>query len=291
MTKTALHLIAALLLPACLAIALPARATPSHDGCTGFIDSVPTTITAQGTWCLRRHLSTSISSGAAISIIANNVSIDCRGFKLGGLAAGYASFAYGIHAMGQQNISVRNCQLRGFYSGIALHSSHGSLVEDNRLDNNLAVGISLVGENNLVRRNRIYDTGGAAGRRWAYGIDAQADIIDNTVSGLFADAAGGDLIGIRAGGFGTQVRGNAVSRLESAARDGTVEGGFGIVLVDSQIRASDNHLAGARDRAIQGTGLLSESSQNYCANNSVGGFTTRISGSGACTSSNNLLRP
>ncbi|HEY0661599.1 MAG TPA: hypothetical protein VGD21_09825, partial [Lysobacter sp.] len=59
----------------------PAQAAQSYDNCTGFIDSLPATITTQGTWCLRKDLSTAMSSGNAITIATNNVTIDCNDFK------------------------------------------------------------------------------------------------------------------------------------------------------------------------------------------------------------------
>ncbi len=71
----------------------PAHAAESYDNCTGFIDSVPATITTQGTWCLRKNLATNITTGNAITIATNNVTIDCNDFKIGGLAAGSASRA------------------------------------------------------------------------------------------------------------------------------------------------------------------------------------------------------
>ena len=95
----------------------PLRAAESYDNCTGFIDSVPATIATQGVWRLRAHLGTAITTGAAINIAANNVTIDCNDFKLGGLAATDASAAMGISASGRQNATVRRCQLRGFFQG------------------------------------------------------------------------------------------------------------------------------------------------------------------------------
>src|SRR5690606_24652633 len=88
--------LAALLLLGGLAATQPARAAQSYDACTGFIDSVPATISTQGVWCLRKDLSTNITSGNAITIATNNVTIDCNDFKLGGLAAGNGSNAFGI---------------------------------------------------------------------------------------------------------------------------------------------------------------------------------------------------
>src|SRR5690606_16801100 len=115
----------------------------------------------------------------------------------GGLAAGNGSQADGIHASDRQNATIRRCDIRGFLHGIRLEGGAGHLVEDNRLDNNLYIGIRVTGENNLVRRNRIYDTGGATGTVPAIGISAFADVIDNTVSGLFTLAPNSALLGIR----------------------------------------------------------------------------------------------
>src|SRR5690606_20448934 len=120
---------------------------------------------------------TAITSGNAIHIAANNVTIDCNDFKIGGLAAGNASNANGIYAPAKQSATVRHCNVRGFRTGISFldtgtHTGGGHLVEDNRLDNNLEYGIYVGGENSLVRRNRVYDTGG---RSTASGINVTGD--------------------------------------------------------------------------------------------------------------------
>src|SRR5688500_8114044 len=77
---------------------LPAQAlaAESYQNCAGFIDTLPAVITSQGVWCLRKDLSTAMIAGAAIDIQANNVTIDCNDFKVGGLAAGAATNAYGV---------------------------------------------------------------------------------------------------------------------------------------------------------------------------------------------------
>src|SRR5690606_10611061 len=159
------------------------------DSCTGFVDSVPATITVPGIWCLRKDLSTNVSSGNAVTIAANNVTLDCNDFKVGGLAAGNGSGARGIHASNRQNVAVRHCNVRGFHVGIDIFGGAGHLVEDNRLDSNLYVGLSVYGENSLVQRNRVYDTGGAVNSSYSYGILGKASVIDNTVERVFATAA------------------------------------------------------------------------------------------------------
>ena len=114
-------------------------AAESYDNCTGFIDTLPATISTQGTWCLRKDLGTAVTSGAAIAIATNNVTIDCNDFKLGGLAAGAGTLAYGIRAANRYNTTVRNCNIRGFFFGLQFWGG-GHTVEDNRFDVDLDAG-------------------------------------------------------------------------------------------------------------------------------------------------------
>src|SRR5688572_22532073 len=90
-----------------LALSAPASAASSYDACTGFIASVPTTISTQGIWCFNKDLNTPVATGSAITVTANNVTIDCNGFKLGGLQAGLGTATVGIFANGRSNLTVR----------------------------------------------------------------------------------------------------------------------------------------------------------------------------------------
>src|SRR5688572_24458527 len=106
---------------ACLALAsapAPVDAASSFDSCTGTISSLPAVISASGTWCLQADQTTSLSSGHAISVTANNVTIDCNGFRLGGLAAGPATGTVGVLATDRANLVIRDCHIRGFRYGV-----------------------------------------------------------------------------------------------------------------------------------------------------------------------------
>src|SRR4029079_7326065 len=102
-----------------------ALAAQSYDNCTGYITVLPAIISTQGTWCLKQDLATAITSGAAITINTNNVTIDCNNFKLGGLAAGLGTNAYGVFANNRFNATVRHCNVRGFYVGVFLAGASG----------------------------------------------------------------------------------------------------------------------------------------------------------------------
>jgi parallel beta-helix repeat protein len=273
----------ALLLGSMCAQPHAARAAQSLDTCAGFIDALPATISTQGVWCLRHDLSTNIASGNAITIAANNVTIDCNDFKIGGLAAGNASVARGINANTRQNVTIRRCNIRGFLVGIDIEGGAGHLVEDNRLDNNLASGIYVYTYpdlNNLIQRNRVYDTGGSAGNTESFGIRATADAVDNTVYGVFADKSGGYLFGIYLIGDGTDARGNKVSGFVSTAtQGGSITGADGIYGNNWYHRISGNQIAGPGGT---GTGI-GANGDFYCLDNTVHGFAINIATNGACS--------
>jgi parallel beta-helix repeat protein len=255
-----------------------AHAAQSYDNCNNFIDTLPATISTQGVWCLHKDLSTNITSGKAITIAANNVTIDCNDFKLGGLAAGPGSTAIGIYAIYRQNATVRRCNVRGFFYGTSLDGDGGAghLVEDNRLDNNLFAGIYVAGDNNLIRRNRVFDTGSE--RQIVYGILASADIIDNTIAGVFGyQSSDSRPRGIVVFGNGAVVRDNRIRGLAAVA-PGTARGisiGTKGIIVDGNTIIADAATSG---KGIGLYELATSDADATCSNNIVRGFTENYSG-------------
>jgi parallel beta-helix repeat protein len=252
----------------------PAHAAESYDNCTGFIDSLPATISTQGVWCLRQNLSTAITSDAAIHITTNNVTIDCNDFKVGGLAAGDGSLASGIRALYVHNISVRHCGVRGFAFGIYLEGGSGHLVEDNRIDNSLLVGIHVIGDNNRVQRNRVFDTGGGAAVQSRVGINAAADVIGNTVAGVFSTVADTTVSGIHLKGQGNEARGNRVRGLVPA------EGGYarGLLASAPGVTLADNRISGNPAALTSGSGINGTAADTFCTGNTVVYFSNNYAG-------------
>ncbi len=107
------------------------------------INTVPAVITLPGVYCLTKSLVTSMTSGNAIDIQANNVVFDMNGHRLGGLGAGLGTNARGIYANNRQNITIRNGTVRGFLIGIFLEGSSGQghLIEDVRADQNTGASL------------------------------------------------------------------------------------------------------------------------------------------------------
>ena len=256
-----------------LAASAPAAAAPSYDACTGTIASLPASITTQGTWCLKKDLSTALASGYAISVDTNNVTIDCNGFKLGGLAAGAATQTQGIVSEDRANVTVRDCRVRGFLRGIWLSGSKGGhLVEDTVVEGATHVGMIVEGSGSIVRRSRIVDTGGsthACCQGMATGLQTtgMVDILDNTIAGVMPLDAGewgsSNPVGILlTGGDGSRIIGNRVSDVVGTgvavatsiqlyqtqrvdvSRNFLLGGGYGVMCESTKSLVYDNHISG-----------------------------------------------
>ncbi len=177
------------------------------------ITTLPTTIAAQGIYCLTGNLSTSQTTGNAITINAKNVTLDLNGWKIGGQAAGTGTDASGIYS-NADNVTIKNGIVRGFFMGLNL-IGRGAVVRDILADQNTAVGIYINGFGVLVEHNQVVDTGGSTESTCgdAVGIEDDNDdgtIINNVVSGLTA-TGGCNEHGIFVYSANSVVRGNVVS--------------------------------------------------------------------------------
>jgi hypothetical protein len=251
------------------------RAAESYDNCTGYITSVPAAINSQGTWCLKQDLTTSISSGTAIKINADNVTLDCNDFKLDGLAAGAATHAYGINASGRLNTTVRNCNIRGFFYG-ALLTGSGHAAEDNRFEGNTYIGLDIQGDGSVARSNRVFDTGGSTQVASAYGIavNDSVDVLDNTVTNVFARSGGnGNAYAIfTSGNASASINGN---RVRGEHGDGTGIA-YGIYnSLSDRITLRNNDVVG--DGSSGSVGLRCANAHGRARENVINGFFTGVS--------------
>jgi hypothetical protein len=274
-----------------------AHAAESYDNCTGFITSLPAVITTQGTWCLKKDLATAMTSGNAITIATNNVTIDCNDFKLGGLAAGVGTQTTGIFAVDRFNVTIRHCNIRGFFSGVDMHGSDpygsasgGHVVEDSRFDSNTAYGIIVDGDGSVVRRNRISDTGGSTELLSAtegMNVSHSVDVLDNTVSGVTALAGqNGTAIGITViWGHDNEIAGN---RVRGVLKDGT-GASYGIfVSSNSPGTVRTNDITGDASAGSVGVYCDGSGSGIRAKDNVINGFETGIT---ACSNDGNVIAP
>lgn len=211
------------LLALAAAWSLPAAAETTQ--CTN-IASLPAVISSSGVYCMKQDLATSMASGIAIQIAAHNVVLDCNGFRLGGLGAGVGTQTTGIYASGRKNITVRNCNVRGFRTGLDFTAygdvEHGGhVIEDNLFDSNTQRGIIMWGDRSIARRNRVLNTGGTTllgdviGLH-AHGQPALAD--DNFVSGVIGSTdQAAETVGLKVTGYMSLARDNVITDVRAGA--------------------------------------------------------------------------
>lgn len=146
------------------------------------IESLPYTISASGSYKLGANLTTTATSGAAITVSADDVTIDLDGRWLSNAGAGLSSTCVGILAANRQNVTVKNGGITKFYKGISatdsssLKSDYGShWLRDLMIRDCLYMGVELQGSGNRVENSQISGTQGYAGaaNSLATGIDVQ----------------------------------------------------------------------------------------------------------------------
>ena len=206
------------------------------------VTSLPATIGAQGIYCLTGNLATSQTSGSAITIGANNVTLDLNGWKVGGQAAGTSTQVIGIYS-GANNVTIKNGIVRGFSRGIQL-TGRGATVQGVTADQNTTYGIVVTGQGSVVQGNQVVDTGGStqAANVNAIGIFAGGSgslVQNNLVSGLTATGSSSEY-GVYFDSTASQstARGNVVS---DAARP-SVGSSFGVLMLGTSAVAVSNNI-------------------------------------------------
>jgi hypothetical protein len=227
---------------AALVTALCVFVVPSAGAETTFcthITSLPYVISAQGSYCLDRNLSTAQTSGAAITVNADFVTIDLNGFKIGGGSAGLGTNAVGVYALNRKNVVIRNGNIRGFLYGIQLTGgiSQAHVVEDLRLDENTFTGIYVNASGSTIRRNAVVKTGGSTVIGFAEGIAAVGNsikVIDNSV----------DNTGAGGGGFAIALQGSLMTVVNNRVSVAETQG----------ISCAGSHML-LRDNIVLGTNV------------------------------------
>jgi len=279
-----------LLVALALGMAIPrvGHAAESYDNCTGFITSAPASITTQGTWCLKNDITASFLSGEAIFVAANNVTIDCNGFKIVA-NPGFENFSNGdgIYADNRLNITVRHCDIRGFKNGILLAgaSGGGHVIEDNRLESNNTTGIAVVGDGSVVRRNWVFNTGGSPINPNFIGIQTSysVDILGNTISSVTATSGNG---GTSYGIISVSNSGGSIgdNRIRGVTGDGAGSA-YGI-FSDDRVSLRNNEITG--NASVSSFGISCSSANGRTKGNVINGFATAIE---TCSDDGNVIAP
>ena len=209
-------------------------AFPAASHCTAITGPLPVTITVEGVYCFTKDLVYEVTSGSAITISVDNVTINMNDWKLSYQNDSPApTHLIGIQATLQNNITIRNGTISGFNVAIQLTtatspyaSSRGHLIEDIRVEKSIYAGIVVYGTGTTVRRNQVFETvDPALTDADAFGIhlfgdSARAlnnDVIDVTGKGI------GVGVGLAiSAGWGSVVEGNRVDVITSSGSGGAI---------------------------------------------------------------------
>ncbi len=99
-------------------------------------------------------------AGDALIIGADDIELDCDGFALSGDGTGL-----GIHLDGVTGVTVRNCAVSRFASGIRLTDAPANYIVENSVTDSTSVGsggiqLSSASDGNVVELNRSYNNDG-----------------------------------------------------------------------------------------------------------------------------------
>jgi len=159
------------------------------------ISTVPFNITSSGSYYFTGNLTLTTLDTHAITINADNVTIDLNGFVLTGPGEAAGNSGYGIEGEGQNQVTIGNGVIRQFrLEGIGFNNSANLTVENVRVENCGGTGIH--GYSHLVVINSMtYENG-------SYGILANGDLIardcisaSNGYKGIGASGSGSSIIG------------------------------------------------------------------------------------------------
>ncbi len=175
-----------------LLLALPASAAVPRA-----ISRLPYKITKPGRYVVTKPMVyTSITPLAAITIEADNVSLDLGGWTMeSSHSVSNGSETTAVFASGRQNIKIFNGTIRSFFRAIFLEGTAGGnhLVEDILADDCTFLGIQVKGDSSIVQNCRVTNVDGSFTTE-RYGIHVtgtSAQVINNLVSGLITPAGTG----------------------------------------------------------------------------------------------------
>ncbi|GEM_PF-3470077 len=257
--------------------ALPARATDVAatdvaPSCSAYIDTLPYTISAPGTYCLRKDLTSSDYIGGVV-VYASDVTVDCRNRSMAVAAGTDRNGTTGVYLdMGVSRSTVQNCSLNGFDIGVRTpFDGVDNAVRNNRVNQFISAGIQGGGDGFQAVNNRI--TNGLSLYNGATGIDVMGNFLQGSSSGqvvmnnLVAGLNGLIATGIRVtDSEGLRVINNHVQAVKGVAPNGAASGMTfnrtpGLQLVNNAISAL------APDQAF--TPMQSVTQPALCRGNSI----------------------
>jgi hypothetical protein len=250
------------------------------------ITSLPISITTSGSYYLTRNFTT---SGTAITINADNVTLDLMGFTITGPGTGTTR---GVYAMQRSNITVTNGYLVNFgNNAVDISSTPGIKIVDVTASSSGAHGIRVLGPDAIVDRCSAHGNASAGIRASGRTMIRDCSVSGNTGYGIFS--TGGSITGCvaEANGVGifaynVQIKGNTVTGnagsgiwaegslvYDNYALENNVDGGdygAGIELIGySSVRKNTLVDNSVNNLIVRGTGCCVEENVSTCNNSNT----------------------
>jgi hypothetical protein len=237
------------LLPAaCLLLAAPLSSLAETNQCS-VITALPATLSNPGVYCINQDLALAGSTGNAVTIMADSVTLDLNGHALRSNATANTATT-GVTLNGHKYFTIIDGTIAGFGNGIDVQSSataraRGGLIADVKVQRSVAAGIGVDCDGCVVRNNLVTDT-----------------IVPASISGFSA-------LGISVSGTGALVTGNRVFNTHSVPTGGEA---FGIYVLASNSIVSQNYVANDRIANPREFGFVASGANDIFSNNQVQGL-------------------
>lgn len=281
---------------------LPAPAHAETFNCTA-IPTLPATISTPGNYCLNKDFDQTYGIDSyALRLYGPDIVLDCNGHRI--RTSNASNTQVGIYSTpNPSGVTIRNCTVDGFQTGIFLQGTDNTGSTGNRIVNNIVmhsrqIGVYVIGSNNLIEGNQVSqnlgNVNGIATGIFIYSSDHQGsgDIIrDNLISDFKPQLGGQPTTGMEIDNLqGAIVTGNTISGLYAytgtyvvGIRSGDAPGsnfsGNSILTPPPAAAPYD----GSFSFGIWASASTTDLSTLICSDNVVGHFGNNISGCGVIT--------
>jgi len=285
-----------------MVVAMPAPARAETFNCTA-IDTLPATISSPGNYCLNKNFDQTYGVDSyALRLYGSDIVLDCNGHRIRTTNA--ANTQVGIYSTpNPSGVTIRNCTIDGFQTGIFLQGTDNTGATGNRIVNNIVlhsrqIGIYVIGSSNLIEGNQVSqnlgNVNGIATGIFMYSSDHQGGgniIRDNVISDFKPQLGGQPTTGMELDNMqDVTVTGNTISGLYAYTGSYVI----GIRISDmTGSSISGNTIStpppaaapydGSFNLGIWATSSGSDLSTLLCSDNTVGHFSNDIYGCGVIT--------
>ena len=232
-----------------LLAAAPASTFAETNDCT-VISTVPATLSSSGVYCINDDLVLAGSTGTAVTITADSVTLDLNGHALRSKASANTATT-GVAVSGHKYFTIIDGTIAGFGNAIDVESpaggprSLGGLIADIKVQRSVALAIGLDCDGCVVRNNLVTET-----------------IVPASISGFSA-------LGISVNGTGDQISGNRVFNTHSVP---TGAEAFAIYVLASNSTVSQNYVANDHIANPREFGIIASGANDIVSNNQVQGL-------------------